>query len=49
MNNPADNLGMRQVLSIRNYRFLWTGQVISNFGDSLTNLGLLILVNQLTA
>ena len=48
MNTPTDNLGMRQVLAISNYRLLWTGQVISNFGDSLTNLGLLILVNELT-
>jgi MFS family permease len=47
-NSPTENLGMRQVLGIPNYRFLWSGQVISNFGDSLTNLGLLILVNELT-
>lgn len=48
MNHPTENLGMRQVLGIPNYRFLWSGQVISNFGDSLTNLGLLILVTELT-
>ncbi len=52
-NTPTDNqqesaLGMRAILRIPNYSRLWLGQVISNFGDSLTNLTLLILVNELT-
>ena len=52
-NTPTDTqaqpaLGMRDVLRIPNFSRLWTGQVISNFGDSLTNLTLLILVNELT-
>ena len=52
-NTPADAqsqsvLGMRDILRIPNFSRLWTGQVISNFGDSLTSLTLLILVNELT-
>lgn len=39
---------MREILKIRNFRMLWIGQVISSFGDSLTSLSLLILVNHLT-
>lgn len=40
--------GLRELLSNRNFRYLWTGQIISDFGDSLTNLALLIVINQLT-
>lgn len=52
-NTPTDApqesaLGMRAILRIPNYSRLWLGQAISNFGDSLTNLTLLILVNELT-
>lgn len=39
---------MREVLKTRNFRMLWMGQLISSFGDSLTSLSLLILVNRLT-
>lgn len=48
--NPpqATTLGMRDVLKIRNFRWLWLGQVVSNFGDSLTALALIFLVNNLT-
>lgn len=45
---PSQPLGMRDVLKIRNYRFLWLGQIVSDFGDSVTSLTLLILVNHLT-
>ncbi len=41
-------LGVRDILRIRNYRLLWTGQLISEAGDGLTNLALLLLVNALT-
>ncbi len=41
-------LGVRDILRIRNYRLLWTGQLISEVGDGLTNLALLLLVNALT-
>jgi MFS family permease len=48
--NPPQKttLGMRDVLKIRNFRLLWLGQVVSNFGDSLTALALIFLVNHLT-
>lgn len=45
MDNPT---GLRALLRNRNFRYLWTGQVVSDFGDSLTNLALLITINQLT-
>jgi MFS family permease len=32
----------------RNFRLLWLGQIVSNFGDSLTSLSLLLLVNRLS-
>jgi|FLYN01.1.fsa_nt_gi MFS family permease len=41
-------LSVWDVLRIRNFRLLWLGQVISDFGDSLTMVALLILVNRLT-
>ncbi len=45
---PKAEPGLRELLRNPNYRWLWLGQVISNFGDSLTSLALLILVNRLT-
>ncbi len=45
---PKAEPGLRDLLRNPNYRWLWLGQVISNFGDSLTSLALLILVNRLT-
>ena len=41
-------LTIREVLKLRDFRLLWLAQIISDFGDSLTTLALLILVNQLT-
>lgn len=41
-------LGLRGVIRIPNYRLLWFGQVVSDIGDSLTLLSLLITVNRLT-
>ena len=40
--------GLVSLLKNGNYRNLWLGQIISDFGDSLTMLTLLILVNALT-
>jgi DHA3 family macrolide efflux protein-like MFS transporter len=40
--------GLKDLLKIRDYRYLWTGQIISDIGDSMTNLALLLLVNHLT-
>jgi MFS family permease len=41
-------LGIRAVLGIREFRLLWLGQLVSEAGDGLTNLTLLLLVNALT-
>jgi len=38
----------RDLFRNRDFRSLWIGQSISNFGDSMTNLALLLLVNHLT-
>lgn len=43
-----DQPGLRDLLKIRNFRFLWLGQIVSDFGDNLTYLSLLLLVNRLT-
>jgi MFS family permease len=44
----TDQLSARDVLRIPNYRKLWFGQLVSEAGDGLTNLTLLLLVNSLT-
>lgn len=36
----------REVLSNRNFLFLWMGQLVSNFGDRLTQMALVALVYQ---
>ncbi len=45
---PRPPLGVRAILRIPEYRLLWLGQLISEAGDGLTNLTLLLLVNALT-
>ncbi|MFN8444166.1 MAG: MFS transporter [Caldilineaceae bacterium] len=40
--------GTAELLSNRNFLWLWLGRMISAFGDNVTNLTLLILVNALT-
>jgi len=39
---------LRDLLRIRDYRYFWTAQVLSDFGDNLTFLTLLILIQRLT-
>ena len=39
---------MRQLLGIRDFRLLFIGQAMSNWGDGLTNITLLILTQRLT-
>jgi MFS family permease len=39
---------LKELLKIRDYRFLWTAQVASDFGDNLTFLSLMFLVQRLT-
>ena len=46
--SDAAPLGVRAILRIREYRLLWLGQLVSEAGDGLTNLTLLLLVNALT-
>jgi MFS family permease len=41
-------LSARDVLRIPDFRKLWLGQLVSEAGDGLTNLALLVLVNHLT-
>lgn len=48
MTEPAAQLGARRVLRIPDYRRLWAAQGISDIGDGLTNLTLLIVVLRLT-
>ncbi len=45
---PIPALGIRDLFRIPAYRLLWLGQLISEAGDGLTNLTLLLLVNALT-
>ncbi len=46
---PAEKaFGLKDLLKIQDYRFLWLGQIVSDLGDSMTNLALLLLVNHLT-
>ena len=37
---------MRDLLGIKDYRNLWLGHIVSNIGDSMTSLALLLLVNK---
>lgn len=39
---------LRELLGIRDFRLLWTAQVLSDFGDNLTFFTLLILIQRLT-
>lgn len=39
---------LRELLAIRDYRYLWSAQVLSDFGDNLTVLTLIILIQRLT-
>lgn len=39
---------LRRLLGIRDFRYLWSAQILSDFGDSLTAITLLILIQRLT-
>ncbi len=41
-------LGVRDVLRIRDYRYLFAGQVVSDIGDGITLLLVLLVINELT-
>ena len=42
------NLGAKAVLANPNFRNLWLGQTISQIGDGLTSLAVLVMINKLT-
>jgi MFS family permease len=44
----TEALTPRALLGIRDFRLLWAGQVVSSFGDALTNLALLLTAQRLT-
>ncbi|HRJ42759.1 MAG: MFS transporter [Caldilineaceae bacterium] len=46
--NSERPFAFKDLLAIRDYRFLWLGQIVSDMGDSMTSLALLLLVNHLT-
>lgn len=46
--NTSPPINIRTLLHIRNFRWLWAGQIVSNFGDALTHLTLVLLINQMT-
>jgi MFS family permease len=39
---------LRSLLTIHSFRLIWSGQIVSDFGDSMTRLALLLLINELT-
>lgn len=45
--NTSD-IAARDLLKIRDFRFLWLGQIVSNFGDALTHLTLVLFINRVT-
>ncbi len=46
--SPPARPGLRQLLRHRDFRLLWLGQSLSNFGDGMNNLALLVLIEHLT-
>ncbi|MFZ0545777.1 MAG: MFS transporter [Candidatus Promineifilaceae bacterium] len=47
-NGQPPSMNIRQLLGLADFRFLWIGQIISNFGDSVTALTLILLINRAT-
>src|SRR6476646_2699414 len=45
---PQQTESVKSILKNRNFRYIWSAQLISDFGDSLTNVALLFLINSLT-
>lgn len=44
----SPTISARDLLKIRNFRLLWGGQIVSNFGDAVTQLTLVLYINRLT-
>ncbi|MFN8621934.1 MAG: MFS transporter [Chloroflexota bacterium] len=45
---PAGSTGIRDLARLPDFRRVWSAQAISDVGDALTNLALLLVVNHLT-
>ncbi|MCJ7625941.1 MAG: MFS transporter [Anaerolineaceae bacterium] len=45
---PDEKVTAKDLFMIGNFRLIWSGQVISDFGNSMTRLALLLLINELT-
>jgi len=45
---PKKDVTARDLLRISDFRLLWLGQIISNFGDALTHLTLVLFINRVT-
>jgi MFS family permease len=48
MSDQTADISARDLLKIRNFRLLWGGQIVSNFGDAVTQLTLVLYINRLT-
>ncbi|MCA9969434.1 MAG: MFS transporter [Anaerolineales bacterium] len=46
--SPDTAVSIRDLLRIRDFRWLWLGQIVSNFGDALTHLTLVLYINRVT-
>ena len=44
----APAFSLRSLLAIRSYRLVWSGQMVSDFSDSLTRMVLLLMINRIT-
>ena len=44
----AAPMGVRDILRVRDYRYLFGGQVVSDIGDGITFLLVLLVINDLT-
>lgn len=48
MTRPAASTGISELARLPDFRRVWTAQAVSDVGDALTNLALLLVVHQLT-
>ncbi|MCA9984715.1 MAG: MFS transporter [Anaerolineales bacterium] len=48
MTAVKQGMTVREILAVANYRWLWLGQTVSEFGDALTHLALILLINRVT-
>lgn len=49
MSESSSTLSILDLLKIPNFRTLWSGQIVSDFGDALTQLTLLLYINRVTS